>query len=238
MQYMGGKARLARKFAPILQQRLAAGGRFVEPFVGGFNLVPVIQPAASFCSDIHPGLISLYSALQAGTFSPPEHIGESEYQALRRRGDWDNPLTAFAAFGCSFGGREWEGYARDKRKTESFACTARRGILRKLERMAGVEFKCIDYQSTPIRAGDVLYADPPYLDTKPYHRVGKFDHAAFFGWCEDIASKGVSVFVSEFTAPQRPRWQEVWRHHRRVQFNSASAKRSHRYDLLLEVLPK
>lgn len=49
-KYLGGKARLVPKFAPILLAalRVAGGGdadraALVEPFMGGFNVVPALR---------------------------------------------------------------------------------------------------------------------------------------------------------------------------------------------------
>ena len=236
MQYLGGKSRLAKKFGYILTERLASGGRFIEPFVGGFNLVPVLTPKVPWCSDIHPGLIVLYQALQAGTFDPPEHITEDEYQALRARNDWSNPLSGFAAFGCSFGAIQWGSYARNA-TGKSYCAVARRSILRKTLHMSGVEFACADYRDAPVQSGDVVYADPPYLNTSVYKGTAPFDHEAFYEWCEACARIGASMFVSEFTIPDRPGWNQVWSIERQTAVDGRTTSREarKRVDFLVEV---
>lgn len=218
MHYLGGKFRLARLLKPVICKRLEAGsGRFVEPFVGGFNLVPAVCPEVALCSDSHPGLFSLYSALQAGTFDPPESLSEDEYARLREKCDWSDPMTAFAAFGCSFAGKEWGGYARDPKEGRNYAEVARRSLLRKASYMRGVEFACKPYWEVEVRPGDTVYADPPYASTTRYS-MG-FDHEAFYRWCEETARAGALVLVSEFTCPSRSGWRVVWSRERKVQVN-------------------
>lgn len=114
MRYHGGKSRLAKRFAPILERALIDHhGRLIEPFVGGFNIRPILSGAtSSICNDEHPGLICLYKAIQNGTFNPPKKVTQEQYNQLKDERDYSKPLTAFVAFGCSFGGKEWGGYAR------------------------------------------------------------------------------------------------------------------------------
>ena len=148
MQYLGGKQRLAKLFAPVLDEALALGsGRLIEPFVGGFNILPSLAYARSaLCADIHPGLIALYQALQSKVYVPPENLSEDRYQQLRLSSNWDDPNTAFAAFGCSFGGKEWGGYARNA-KGDNYALRARKSLLKKAKSMQGVEFLHTNYRT-------------------------------------------------------------------------------------------
>lgn len=234
MQYLGGKGRLARKFAPILQKPLVSGARFIEPFVGGFNLVPYVQPDWAICNDNHAGLIRMYQAVQSGEFNPPESLTEEEYKELKSQRDWDNPLTAFAAFGCSFGAMEFASFARNK-KGDNYCLRARNSLLRKAKHMRAVEFVSKDYRELEIKPGDVVYADPPYLNTTAY-TTGAFDHEAFYLWCESCASKpGVRVFVSEFTVPERSGWEIVWSTERHIMVNGSTQKCRRKTDYLVEV---
>lgn len=210
MHYLGGKSRLAKKFAPILNEAIARSdrGRFIEPFVGGFNIVPVVPPVPTLCNDLHRGLITMYQALQRG-WQPPETLTEAQWERLKAVRDWTDPLTAFAAFGVSFQGIEFTRYARDKQGT-NYAARARRTLLRKAEYMGpNVTFRHGDYHGLAISRGDVVYADPPYLWVTGYS-TGPFDHERFYAWCEDAAARGARVFVSEFTIPERPGWKSVW----------------------------
>lgn len=241
MHYLGGKHRLADKFAHIIQESIDAPGstrRFVEPFVGGFNIVPHLSFSVGTCNDFHPGVISLYRALQAG-WQPPRVLSRESYQALKARCDWNDPVTAFAAFGVSFSGREWGAYVESTEK-DDVARRAADGLLRKARSMRGIEFTNKSYGDLQINPGDTVYCDPPYIGTTGYGKI-VFNHEPFYEWAEAMAAKGARVFVSEFTAPYRPGWETLWEIERQVRVNNGSkaegraAKANIRTDRLMKV---
>jgi|SRR3990172_2815062 len=219
MKYHGGKAKLAPKFAPFLIEALAKhDGRFFEPFVGGFNIVPVIHDHVrqALCCDAHPGLITMWKAVQDGSFDPPGTVTREEYNALNLARDWTNPLTAFAAFGCSFSAKEFGGYASGDTRyavPRSYATEARNGILRKAKAMDRVVFMNENYEDMSDENA-VVYCDPPYANTTKY-KTNAFDHSAFVKWCEWLVYRGCTVFVSEFEAPSAD-WNCVWEFERNV----------------------
>lgn len=241
MHYLGGKARLADKFAPMLQAAIDAPQStrvFVEAFVGGFNIMPHIACDRAICNDLHPAVISLYRALQTG-WQPPRTFSREEYQAAKAAMDWMDPRTAFAAFGVSFSGREWGAYVEST--PEADVCRrAAEGLLRKARAMRGVTFVNGSYADLELHWGDTLYCDPPYIGTTGYGKI-VFNHEPFYEWCEEQAAKGVKVFVSEFTAPHRPGWETIWEIERQVRVNNGSkakgrvAKENIRTDRLMTV---
>jgi len=215
MGYLGSKAQTAGKFAPILVEAMEGATRFVEPFVGNFCVLPAMRKAGynpsglDFCADAHQGVTTMWSAIQDG-WEGPTSISEAEYKELRATCDWTEPLYAFAAYGCSFGAKEWGGYARDSRDY-NYAAGHARAIERKRPYLSkgDVEFSFQDYQNTEVSHGDIVYCDPPYQGVTGYSKtVGSFDSDVFADWVDDIAQTA-TVFVSEFTQ-LRPHWEEVW----------------------------
>ncbi len=201
---------LAKHFAPILCADLGRlGGFLYEPFTGGFNVIPRLGASVkrALCGDLHPGLISLYQSLQIGLWDPPENLTEDEYDWLKLNRDWSDPLTAFAAFGCSFGALEFSTYARAPNHPErNYARAAARSLRRKARWMAPVEFRLQDFEGGSLDCDlygpAVIYADPPYLGTAGY--LGStFDHQRFYRWCGIMAEAGHVVYISEFSQPGR-----------------------------------
>jgi DNA adenine methylase len=238
MHYLGGKARLAKHIVPFLVEKLQPEGRFIEPFVGGFNIVPELRKLAPgfpgrriYCGDAHYGLIVLYRALRNGTFTPPDTLSPEEYTALKARKDWSDPRTTFAAFGCSFMGMAFTSYARDNQGT-NYCLRAKNGLLKKLGAMTNVNFYWGRYEAAHPHDGDVVYADPPYRDTAEYAGTPQLDYENFYVWCEAAARAGAAVFVSEFTVPQRRAWIPVWSTTRKA-LRSVKEK----VDYLIEVRP-
>ncbi len=231
MQYLGGKARLAKRFAHILDAALVEkGGRFAEPFVGGFNLVRNLENVReATCSDIHAGLINMYNELKRG-WVPPSSITEEQYKKLKAAKGLD-PLSVFASFACAFAGIEWGSYERSG--DTNFAAVGRRSLLRKKEYMEQVEFQSCSYTQLLLEEPSVVYCDPPYANTTKY-KTGDFDHKGFYQWCEDLVRDGHAVFVSEFSAPEY--WEVVWEIERKIKINPT--KNHKRIDKLYKVCAK
>ena len=111
MMYLGGKSRLAKRIGAAILENTDQRGQYIEPMIGGgsvfFELAPHFQ--MSYGGDVQEDLILMYQALADG-WVPPDTVTEEEWRELR-----DSPpsaMRAFAGFGCSFGGRFFEGYAR------------------------------------------------------------------------------------------------------------------------------
>lgn len=136
--------------------------------------------------------------VQSG-YSLPESVTEDEYRAVRDNKDADPILAGFVGFGCSFGGKWFGGYARNKIGT-NYAAQSKKSLLRDMATLSGAEFLCHDYRGVPIPRNAVVYADPPYNNTTGYS-VGKFDTDEFWKCMRLIAQTGHTVFISEQTAP-------------------------------------
>lgn len=142
MQYLGGKFKIAKRLTDYLKTRL--GSRvFVEPFCGGLNITCRMTGAIR-ASDSSKSLITLYKALQGG-WEPPEHLDEFQYKLLKDRLDENDPLTAFAGYGCSFGGKFFRGYARGS-AGRNYASGTRKSLLKNRDRCSNVIFECLDYK--------------------------------------------------------------------------------------------
>ena len=203
MRYMGGKSRIAKKIREHLIGHGAA--KYVEPFVGGGAVLTVVARDFEFvlAADAHADLIAMYQAIQDGSFTPPSTVTEDEYRALKASDP--SPLRTFAAFGVSFGGREWEGYARNKRgdnhalqTRNSLAKSAKSGMFD-----PHVTFLASDVFTLTLPEdldGTVVYCDPPYKGTKRY-RTGPFDSDKAWELFRSWSARGAHVYVSEYDGP-------------------------------------
>jgi DNA adenine methylase len=147
-------------------------------------------------TDINPALIALYKAVQSG-WQPPSEVNEETWRAAKALPD-SNPLKAFCGFGCSFGGRYFEGYARSSDRA-NYAATSKRVVER--DCAEALVFACLNFctvEPQPIEA--VLYLDPPYAKTKGYSRTIAFDSALFFAQAMRWAAF-THVFISEYACP-------------------------------------
>lgn len=68
MKYMGSKNRIASHIVPIIQNYINESGRkvYVEPFVGGANVIDKIQCNHKVGADINKYLIALFQHIKSG----------------------------------------------------------------------------------------------------------------------------------------------------------------------------
>ena len=203
MQYLGGKSRLGKEIAFVINKIRNPGQPYWEPFCGScWVTIHVHNTGPMYASDGCFELIEMWKALQRG-WQPPRVVTEEMYQAAKR-GEYGPELTAFIGFGCSFGGKWFAGYARDhicKSRENGYGQETLSALQWKLGQLEPVRFFHADYRQVPPAYGCLIYADPPYEGTTGYHSVGEFDSAEFWQTCRDWSQVGNIVLVSEYDAP-------------------------------------
>lgn len=199
MRYLGGKSRIAKELIAVLNTYRLPGQLFVEPFLGGCNVLPLMDNPR-LGAEINPSLIMLYKALQAG-YVPPTEISEADYAALKNSPD--SPLKGFVGVTCSFSGKWFGGYARSG--TRNYALNGKNTALKTAPLLNGAELVACSYEQLNIPNGSLVYCDPPYEGTTGYG--GTFNHDAFWDWVR-VLSKRCSVLVSGYKAP--PDFEVVW----------------------------
>jgi DNA adenine methylase len=197
MQYMGSKNRIAKEILPIILKNRKEGQWYVEPFVGGCNMIDKVT-GNRIGNDVHYFLIEMWKALQDG-WKPPENVSKDEYHKIKADPHLFNPaLVGFVGFLCSFGGKWWGGYASNT-KGDNYAERGARVLLKQIKSLDGVRFTNSDYWLVPILPNSIVYCDPPYRGTTGY--ANKFDHELFWSYVRNLTNLGHIVFVSEYSAP-------------------------------------
>ena len=193
MQYLGGKSKTRKQISAYLESVRKPDQTYFEPFVGG---AWVLQEMSGYrvASDSNKALITMYYALQDG-WLPPEEVSESLYAEYKAKQDDSDPLTAFIGIGCSFGGKWFGGYARQK--GYNFAAGGRRALQKQLPFIMGVRFLAQDYREWHPK-NKLIYCDPPYENTTGYK--DKFDHTLFWNTMREW-SKCNTIVISEYKAP-------------------------------------
>ena len=197
MRYMGGKSRISKQIAEILNSAIDKDTPFVSLFCGSCAIESKVQADVKILNDKHPYLIAMWQALQNG-WMPPDVVTKEEYYRVKDNMDENPALTGFVGFGCSFGGKWWGGYAKDKRG-DDYCGQAKRGLLKDVLGVQSATFTCLDYKDVEIPDGAIVYADPPYANTTGY-TVGQFDTNEFWNYMRQL-SKRCDVYISEEYAP-------------------------------------
>lgn len=208
MKYMGSKNRHAKDLIPIILNGRVDGQWYVEPFVGGFNMIDKVA-GNRLASDTNFWLISLFQAVQSG-WEPPDFISNEQYDEIRlNKGDFPPYLVGFVGFGCSYSGKFFGGYARgntNKGLPRNYCLESKKNILNQREGIEGVIIQNKHFHDLIIPENSIVYCDPPYSGTTEYK--DKFDHVLFWQWVRNKVNLGNKVFVSEYTAPED--FQCIW----------------------------
>ena len=198
MKYMGSKARHAKELLPIILANRKEGQWYVEPFVGGANMIDKVD-GNRIGADINEYLIEMWKAVSSG-WMPPEHIDEKQYYDIRdNKEKHSKALVAYAGFALSYSGKWFGGWCRDGAGKRNYVNEALKNAMKQFPKLVGVDFQESSYQYLEIPASSIVYCDPPYKGTTKYKDT--FDHEMFYDWCRQKHKEGHQVFVSEYQMP-------------------------------------
>jgi DNA adenine methylase len=208
MVYVGGKSKVAKDLAAIIS--LFSPRVYWEPFVGAGTVIQYVKAPVKIGSDLDIHIASFLECVRDG-WLPPAEVSESDYQFLKSY----VPLTrecyatkAAIGYGCSFGGKWFGGFARNTRHS-SYAGYVYNSSRKQSPLLQGIQFKNQSYLDGLPEGVDLIYCDPPYANTTSCGSGRQFDSKLFWDWCRAVALRGITVLVTEFTAPDFA--MEIWR---------------------------
>lgn len=212
MKYMGSKARIAKDISPIINRIIKNKGIdiYIEPFVGGANMIQHINCPIRIGYDNNRYLIAFLKSIQSG-WNPLENVRMTKelYQAIKDKPEnFPDDLVALAGFCASYNAKWFGGYAgtvKTKINTyRNYYEESVRNVLKQAERIRNVAFDCADYREICI-SNTLIYCDPPYQGTTGYK--DDFDHEAYWEWVRKMSKKN-TVICSEYAAP--PDFECIW----------------------------
>ena len=206
MRYQGGKSRIAKQIAAIIsQEKRERSLYFVSLFCGTCSIESKVTGYShKILNDKHEYLIALLNGVKNGN-ELPENISVEQYKYIREHKDEDKVLAGFVGFGCSFGGKWFGGYAKNK-TGRNYAKEGKKSLLKDMSTLMDAEFICKDYRDVELPDDCVVYADPPYNGVTGYNKE-KFNSEEFWEYMRKI-SKDHLVFISELNAPDD--FVEIW----------------------------
>jgi site-specific DNA-adenine methylase len=223
MKYVGSKNRLAKELAPIIQSYITDKTEwYVEPFVGGANMIDKIQFDRKVGYDSHKELIELLRYLQTDG-ELPKTISEKEYLMVRdNKSKYPNWYVGLVGFCATFGAKYFGGYARsfksDGVTPRNQSNEAIRNLQKQRPNIKNIEFRICDFRN--IKVGDfkdsVFYCDPPYLNTTKYS-TKEFPYEEFYDWCRELSKNNV-VLISEYNMPED--FECIWQKEQKVLIDS------------------
>jgi DNA adenine methylase len=205
MKYMGSKARFSKEILSITLQGRKPNQYYVEPFVGGCNIIDKVQ-GNRIGSDNNKYLISLWKGLQENRELIME-ISRELYSEARtefnnnRNIKFDNFELGWIGFMGGFNGRFYNGGYSGTHKDRNYVAEQIRNTLKQKELIKDILFFNCDYSNLDIPKESIIYCDIPYQGTKEYDAKNKFDYIRFWDWCRLMSVLGHKVYVSEYNAP-------------------------------------
>ena len=223
MRYSGSKAKIAKYIIPFIMEELKEGYTYVEPFMGGCNMLSEVDWPNKVGADSNRYVVALWNNLKIGSIhSIPRDITEKQYNEMKelaKKGScsvqYPAWLIGYAGTACSYGSAWFNGYAHiNEKRGENHILEAAHGLakhLRDFKHLNKTWFHRWDYKelfdfyyySFALSNGSnkyVFYCDPPYENTKGY-KDKSFNHEEFWGYVRKMSKAGFKVLVSEYNAP-------------------------------------
>jgi DNA adenine methylase len=200
MKYMGSKTRIAKEILPIMLKNRTSNQYWVEPFVGGANMIDKVD-GNRIGADINKYLIEALIAIRDDIDLLPKNnkeFTEDDYKKLKLSDDYK--YKGFAGFAYSYSGKWLGGWSRDGLNKRDYVSEAYKNALKQSQYLKDINFVNSSYESLEIPDNSIIYCDPPYKDTTAY-KTNLFDHEKFWQWVTNKINDGHTVFVSEYTAP-------------------------------------
>lgn len=202
---MGSKNRIAKYLLPIILKDRKENQYYVEPFVGGANMIDKVD-GNRIGADVNKDLINLLNGLKEG-WTPKESYSKEEY--LQAKNGLNKCLveTGYISINCSYSGKYWGRYAgqsETKQGLRDYTNEAYKNVIKQAPFLKGIEFINCNYSELEIPNSSIIYCDPPYEGT--YSEIegyftNKFNHKDFWEWCREKSKEGHQVFISEYNAP-------------------------------------
>ena len=197
MKYMGSKARIAKHILPIILKDRKDGQWYVEPFVGGANVIDKVN-GNRIGADSNKYLIALLQGLQVGWRPDIEPTKENYDKVRENKCEYSDRVVGYFGFLFSFGAKFFGGFVETKSTRDRVGESIRNGE-KTGKSIKGITFTCGSYNKLTYPRDSIIYCDPPYAGTTKYK--DNFDHDKFWEWCRDKVKEGHQVFISEYNAP-------------------------------------
>lgn len=214
IHYMGSKARHAADIIAITCANRRSGQAYVEPFVGGGNVICKVPQAAGprIANDINWRMVAYLDALGNKGYEPPAQMTKAEWSKLMKKPDVYAPeLVAFAATCLTFGSKWMDTWVEEEGRCQQ----GRDGALRDAPGLTGIIFYSMSYDhfNSHIPQESIIYCDPPYQNKALYEgarvkiKVGdplsknNWKANTFWKWADNLVAEGHQVFVSEYKGP-------------------------------------
>lgn len=202
---MGSKARIAKYLLPIILKDRKEGQWYVEPFVGGANMIDKVCGNRIGADSNKAVIDALIFIRDYVTPKNNDEYSESDYikdSAMARLGGDIDGLASYALIAFSFGAKWVGGWSRGKNskgENRDYVTEQHKASEKQRPLLKYVNLVNSTYGDLGIPPESIIYCDPPYAGTTKYK--DDFNHDEFWQWCREKCAEGHQVFISEYNAP-------------------------------------
>lgn len=210
MNYVGSKNRISKELKPIIESYLTEDTvAYIEPFVGGANMIDKIGFHTKIGSDIHEELIELLNWMKYDVDSIPKTFTEEQYLDVKfNRDKYSKREVGLYGFCGAYGASFMTGFAKSndsKGNPRDMPSERIRNIKKQSKHIQDISFDCKSYLEYNCKTykNCVFYIDAPYKNTFGYDKDGKntFNHDELYNWCIDMSKHNI-VLISEYDMPE------------------------------------
>ena len=200
MKYMGSKNRISKHLKPIIESYLVDKEVYIEPFVGGANMIDKIDFKDKIGSDLNEYLIELLKVAQNKPELIPDEITEEEYNKVKNNKEsFEKWYVGLVGFCATFGAKWFGGYARDKKTGRNIPAEGIKNLKNQVPNLKNLTFKTCGYEAYKDVKNSVIYCDIPYSGTTKYK--DSFDRDKFINFLLKLDESNV-ILVSEYEMPE------------------------------------
>lgn len=202
---MGSKARIAKEVSGIINKIIKENNieTYIEPFVGGSNMIEHIQCKNKYGYDNNEYLIEFWKQIQCG-WNPLDSVEMTKdfYNDVKdNKENYPKHIVALVGFCATYNAKWFGGYAgivHTKIDTDrNYYDEAVRNVLKQSKLLKGITYEHGNYLDINTN-GSVIYCDPPYEGTTKYK--DDFDHSLYWDWVRKMSKDNI-VLCSEYNAP-------------------------------------
>lgn len=210
LRYIGSKADIADQILPFIHSYIFTNDidTYIEPFVGGANIIDKVQANKRIGYDINKYLIALWKHIQSGG-EIPETVSREQYADCRvhykakdnKYPDWYIGAVGFlSGLNGRFYDNNYNGQNISDDKLLEYYNESRNNILTQRGFISDIQFDCKDYlELNP--SGALIYCDPPYSKRQGIDGKTKvFDYKVFWDKMREWSANNI-VLISEEKAP-------------------------------------
>ena len=209
MKYVGSKNKLRKELIPIIQSYINNHNIniYIEPFVGGANVIDKIKCHNKIGIDTHKYLVALLNHIKNNRIII-RTITENQYKDVRlNKQNYDDWFVGLVGFCATYGAKWFGGYARgfkaDKKTPRNHSNESIRNLEKQIPNLKDINFINGDFELSDeyTYSKSLIYCDIPYKDSTKYGGNKSFDYDRFYNWCRKKVNQGHIILVSEYNMP-------------------------------------